>query len=147
MWLASKKIIAADLYLRIKRKNKSSQVLVMNVHICNENLQVDTSYIVNERFKNIHISFETLDWKALEAFSDITARGNHPRCRNTRTTFLWQHSTATPVLRSAKRAPANVRQLNNISDVIFYCSVGERWRALALLNAALCTQSMGEPTR
>ena len=60
----------------------------MNVHICNENLQVDTSYIVNERFKNIHISFETLDWKALEAFSDITARGNHPRCRNTRTTFF-----------------------------------------------------------
>ena len=29
-----------------------------------------------------------------------------------------------PVLRSAKRAPANVRRLNNISDVIFYCSVG-----------------------
>ena len=27
---------------------------------------------------------------------------------------------------SAKRAPANVRQLNNISDVIFFCSVGER---------------------
>ena len=25
------------------------------------------------------------------------------------------------VLRSAKRAPANVRRLNNISDVIFYC--------------------------
>ena len=42
-----------------------------------------------------------------------------------------------PVLRSAKRAPANVRQLNNISDVVFYCSVGERSRALALLNAAL----------
>ena len=45
--------------------------------------------------------------------------------------------TVKPVLRSAKRAPANVRQLNNISDVIFYCSVGERSRALALLNAAL----------
>ena len=41
------------------------------------------------------------------------------------------------VLRSAKRAPANVRRLNNISDVIFYCLVGERSRALALLNAAL----------
>ena len=41
------------------------------------------------------------------------------------------------VLRSAKRAPANVRRLNNISDVIFYCSVGERSRALALLNGAL----------
>ena len=40
------------------------------------------------------------------------------------------------VLRSAKRAPANVRRLNNSSDVIFYCSVGERSRALALLNAA-----------
>ena len=40
------------------------------------------------------------------------------------------------VLRSAKRAPANVRRLNNISDVIFYCSVGERSRALALLHAA-----------
>ena len=43
----------------------------------------------------------------------------------------------TSVLRSAKRAPANVRPLNNSSDVIFYCSVGERSRALALLNAAL----------
>ena len=42
-----------------------------------------------------------------------------------------------PVLRSAKRVPANVRRLNNSSDVIFYCSVGERSRALALLNAAL----------
>ena len=42
-----------------------------------------------------------------------------------------------PVLRSAKRAPAIVRPLNNSSDVIFYCSVGERSRALALLNAAL----------
>ena len=41
------------------------------------------------------------------------------------------------VLRSAKRAPENVRRLNNISDVIFYCLVGERSRALALLNAAL----------
>ena len=41
------------------------------------------------------------------------------------------------VLRSAKQAPANVRQLNNIPDVIFYCSVGERSWALALLNAAL----------
>ena len=41
-----------------------------------------------------------------------------------------------PVLRSAKRAPANVRLLNNSSDVIFYCSVGERSWALALLNAA-----------
>ena len=42
----------------------------------------------------------------------------------------------TPVLRSAKRAPANIRRLNNISDVIFYCSVGDCSRALALLNAA-----------
>ena len=40
------------------------------------------------------------------------------------------------MLRSVKRAPANVRALNNISDVIFFCSVGERSRALALLNAA-----------
>ena len=69
----------------------------MNVHVCNENLQVDTNYIVNERFKNNHSSFEMLDWKTLEAFSDITARPNHPRCRNTRTTFSWQYSTATPV--------------------------------------------------
>ena len=45
---------------------------------------------------------------------------------------------STPVLRSAELAPANVRRLNNISDVIFYCSVGERSQALALLNAALC---------
>ena len=42
----------------------------------------------------------------------------------------------TSALRSAKRAPANVRRLNNSSDVIFYCSVGERSRALGLLNAA-----------
>ena len=41
-----------------------------------------------------------------------------------------------PVLRSAKRGPSNVRRLNNIFDVIFYCSVGERLRALALLNTA-----------
>ena len=41
-----------------------------------------------------------------------------------------------PVLRSEKRAPANIRRLNNISDVIFYCLVRERSRALALLNAA-----------
>ena len=40
-----------------------------------------------------------------------------------------------PVLRSAKRAPAKFRRLNNISDIIFYCLVGERSRALALLNA------------
>ena len=40
------------------------------------------------------------------------------------------------VLRSAKRTLANVRRLNNSSDVIFYCSVGERSRALSLLNAA-----------
>ena len=46
-------------------------------------------------------------------------------------------SKGTPVLRSAKRALANVRRLNNSSDVIFYCSVSERSRALALLNAAL----------
>ena len=43
------------------------------------------------------------------------------------------------MLRSANRAPANVRRLNNSSDVIFYCSVGERSRALALLNAAQIT--------
>ena len=42
----------------------------------------------------------------------------------------------TSVLRSAMRAPANVRRLNHISDVIFYCSVSERLWALALLNAA-----------
>ena len=46
---------------------------------------------------------------------------------------LNQHSS---VLRSAKRVSANVRRLNNISDIIFYCSVGERLQALALLNAA-----------
>ena len=48
----------------------------------------------------------------------------------------FQFKNWWPVLRSAKRAPANVRRLNNISDVIFYCSVGESSRALALLNAA-----------
>ena len=53
-------------------------------------------------------------------------------------TQLSQQSSA--VLRSAKRTPANIHRLNNISDVIFYCSVGERSRALALLNAALVLQ-------
>ena len=51
-------------------------------------------------------------------------------------------SVYKPVLRSATRAPAKVRQLNNISDVIFYCLVGERSRALALLNAALFVYSL-----
>ena len=41
-----------------------------------------------------------------------------------------------PVLRSAKRAPANVRRLNNRKWRQRYCSVGECSRALALLNAA-----------
>ena len=52
--------------------------------------------------------------------------------------FCWnaEYTFATPKLRSAKQAPANVRRLNKISDVIFYCSVGERSQALALLNAA-----------
>ena len=48
----------------------------------------------------------------------------------------FQVDKLSTVLRSAMRAPAKVRQLNNISDVIFYCSVGERSRALTLLNAA-----------
>ena len=43
----------------------------------------------------------------------------------------------TTVLRSAKRAPANARRLNNRKWRQSYCSVGERSRALALLNAAL----------
>ena len=47
-----------------------------------------------------------------------------------------QVHVCTAVLRSAKRAPANVRRLNNISDVLISCSVGEHSRALALLNAA-----------
>ena len=55
---------------------------------------------------------------------------------NGRTTDNRRSEKLTPVLRSAKRGPANVRRLNNISDVNFYCSVGERSRALALLNAA-----------
>ena len=42
-----------------------------------------------------------------------------------------------PVLRSAKRAPANVRRLNNRKWRQRYYLVGERSRALALLNAAL----------
>ena len=40
---------------------------------------------------------------------------------------------------SAAFSKASVREhspTNNISDVIFYCSVGERLRALALLNVA-----------
>ena len=41
----------------------------------------------------------------------------------------------TAVLRLAKRAPANVRRLNNRKWRQSYCSVGERSRAHALLNA------------
>ena len=44
--------------------------------------------------------------------------------------------SASQVLRSAKRAPANVNRLNNRKRRQRYCLVGERWRALALLNAA-----------
>ena len=57
--------------------------------------------------------------------------------------LMKKHPEINSVLRSAKRAPAKVRRLNNISDIIFYCSVGERSRALALLNAAQvsCTMS------
>ena len=36
----------------------------------------------------------------------------------------------------SKASARDVRRQNNISDVIFYFSVGERSRALALLNAA-----------
>ena len=66
-----------------------------------------------------------------------------PRKRSNKhkvTCYSW------PVLRSAKRAPANIRRLNNISDVIFYCSVGERSRALALLNAALLINTIKIPS-
>ena len=64
----------------------------------------------------------------------------HPRFINSLIrhcfTRISQYFTELPVLRSAKRVPANDRPLNNSSDVIFYCSVGKRSRALALLNAA-----------
>ena len=40
------------------------------------------------------------------------------------------------MLRSAKRAPGNVRRLNNRKWRQRYCLVGKRSRALALLNAA-----------
>ena len=52
--------------------------------------------------------------------------------------YVWKSLIGTtPVLRSAKRAPANVRRLNNRKWRQRYCSAGERSRALALLNAAL----------
>ena len=38
-------------------------------------------------FMYIYISFERQDQKALEVFRDITARPNHFRCKNIRTTF------------------------------------------------------------
>ena len=44
--------------------------------------------------------------------------------------------TCISVLRSAKRAPANVHRLSNRKWRQRYCLVGERSRALALLNAA-----------
>ena len=55
------------------------------------------------------------------------------RCtwESTNDNSIWE-----TVLRSAKRAPANVRQLNNRKWRQSYCLVGERSRALALLNAA-----------
>ena len=46
-------------------------------------------------------------------------------------------SECRPVLRSPKRAAANIRRLNNRKWRQSYCSVSERSRALALLNAAL----------
>ena len=46
------------------------------------------------------------------------------------------------VLRSAKRAPANVRRLNNRKWRQIYCSVSKRSRALGLLNAALFFYSL-----
>ena len=50
---------------------------------------------------------------------------------------LWKRIgyTAT-VLRLAKRAPANVRRLNNRKWRQRYCLVGKRSRAIAVLNAA-----------
>ena len=56
-------------------------------------------------------------------------------------TFGMTHH-CIPVLRSAKRAPANVRRLNNRKCRQRYCSVGERSRALALLNAALMSPNI-----
>ena len=47
------------------------------------------------------------------------------------------------VLRSAKQAPANVCRLNNISDVIFYCSVAERSRARSLCWRQHWTKACG----
>ena len=55
----------------------------------------------------------------------------------------WDRKKQSPVLRSAKRVPANVRQLNNRKWRQSYCLVGERSRALALLNAALYHGSCG----
>ena len=76
--------------------------------------------------------------RSFSSYRDVSISNTH--C-DTEHPLVWYgqyhiHVTVTPVLRSVKRAPANVRGLNNISDVIFYCSVGERSRALALLNAA-----------
>ena len=48
----------------------------------------------------IYISFEILDQKALEDFSDINPyfnRVNHMRSRNLELHFPWQHSTVTTV--------------------------------------------------
>ena len=65
-------------------------------------------------------------WYTNECFPNSSTKG---RCE----TSDW----SLPVLRSAKRAPANVRRLNNRKWRQRYCLVGERSRALALLNAAL----------
>ena len=50
---------------------------------------------------------------------------------------LTSHPTHTCAVFSEASAREPSPSLNNISDVIFYCSVGERSRALALLHAAL----------
>ena len=56
--------------------------------------------------------------------------------RNKLADRVWNHYRS-PVLRSTKRAPANARRHSNRKWRQRYCLVGERSRALALLNAAL----------
>ena len=66
----------------------------------------------------------TQDWQSNKFVKTNKQTGNRKQSKRT-------------VLRSAKRAPANVRRLNNRKWRQRYCSVGECSRALALLNAAL----------
>ena len=96
------------------------------------------SHVIKKFVKNFCLHHRVTFWLCL-CHSHTTRLCPHHRdttwlcLRHNGTTKLCLHYT---VLRSAKRAPATVRRLNNRKWRQRYCLVGERSRALALLNAA-----------